>query len=144
MIVKWFHQIGVGGSIMLIHFLLLFCLGFLFVCLFALGHTQGIWKFPGRGRIRAVAASLHHSQRGIWAASATYTTAHSNTGSLTHWAGPEIEPVSSWIIGLFLLCHTGNSLSHLVYWRPKEAMREEGMDGESTMPATPCTEITLK
>ena len=26
-----------------------------------------------------------------------YTTGHSNTGALTHWAGPGIEPKSSWI-----------------------------------------------
>ena len=37
----------------------------------------------GRGQIRATAASLHHS--------------HSNTGSLTHWARPGIQPVSSWM-----------------------------------------------
>ena len=28
----------------------------------------------------------------------TYTTALGNTGSLTHWMGPGIEPVSSWIL----------------------------------------------
>ena len=37
-----------------------------------------------RGRIGAIAAGLHHS--------------HSNSGSLTHWARPGIEPVSSWIL----------------------------------------------
>ena len=35
-----------------------------------LGCSHGIWKFPGWGLIRAVAAGLHHS--------------HSNAGSLTH------------------------------------------------------------
>ena len=39
--------------------------------------------------------------RRIWAASATYTTAHSNTGSLTHGARPGIEPVSSWMLVRF-------------------------------------------
>ena len=34
----------------------------------------------------------------IPAASATYTTAHGNVGSLTHWARPEIESSSSWIL----------------------------------------------
>ena len=34
----------------------------------------------------------------IWAASAAYTTAHSNAGSLTHWGRPGIEPASSWIL----------------------------------------------
>ena len=33
----------------------------------------------------------------IQAASATYTIAHRNTGSLTHWARPGIKPLSSWI-----------------------------------------------
>ena len=37
-----------------------------------------------KGRIRAVAASLHHSQHlRIRAASATYTTGHGNAGSST-------------------------------------------------------------
>ena len=34
-------------------------------------------------------------QRQIWAASASYITAHGNTRSLTHWARPGIEPVTS-------------------------------------------------
>ena len=34
----------------------------------------------------------------IRAASVTYTTAHGNAGSLTHWASPGIEPASSWIL----------------------------------------------
>ena len=33
----------------------------------------------------------------IWATWVTYTTTHSNTGSLTHWAAPGIKPMSSWI-----------------------------------------------
>ena len=32
------------------------------------------------------------------AASATYTTAHGNAGSLTHLTRPRIEPTSSWIL----------------------------------------------
>ena len=40
-------------------------------------------------------------QLGIRAKSATYTTAHGSTESLTHRARPEIEPVSSWkLVGL--------------------------------------------
>ena len=34
----------------------------------------------------------------MWAASTTYTTAHGNTGSLTRWGRPGIEPTSSWIL----------------------------------------------
>ena len=40
----------------------------------------------------------------IQAVSATYTTAHSNNGSLTHWARPGIDPPSSWIIVGFVNC----------------------------------------
>ena len=36
--------------------------------------------------------------RQIQASSVTYTTAHSNTRSLTHWASPAIEPTSSWML----------------------------------------------
>ena len=36
--------------------------------------------------------------------SVTYTTVHGNAGSLTHWAGPRIEPASSWILSQFCYC----------------------------------------
>ena len=35
---------------------------------------------------------------GIPAVSATYTTAHGNTRSLTHWSRPGIKPASSWML----------------------------------------------
>ena len=41
-------------------------------------------------------------QHQIWAASATYTTAHGKARSLTHWARPGIEPASSWILVGFI------------------------------------------
>ena len=41
-------------------------------------------------------------QRGIQAEVATYATAHSNTGSLTHRARSEIEPASSWMLVRFV------------------------------------------
>ena len=48
----------------------------------------------------------------IHGASATYTTAHSNSGSLTHWAGSGIKPSSSWIlVGSLPLSHNRNSVS---------------------------------
>ena len=37
-------------------------------------------------------------QHEIWASCVTYTTAHGNAGSLTHWVRPGIEPVSSWML----------------------------------------------
>ena len=38
----------------------------------------------------------------ILGASATYNTAQSNTGSLTHWVRPEIKPTSLWIVVGFI------------------------------------------
>ena len=53
---------------------------YLFILLFR-ATPAAYWSSQARGRIGAVAASLH--QHGIWAASVTYTTAHSNAGLLT-------------------------------------------------------------
>ena len=52
------------------------------------------------GWIRGRAASLppQPQQHKIWAASATYNTAHSNTRSLIHWVRPGIKPTTSWIL----------------------------------------------
>ena len=65
--------------------------------------------------IRARAAGPHHStvaQHGIWAVSATYTTAHDNTGSLTRRARPGIKPVSSWILVGFITAEPQWELLH--------------------------------
>ena len=53
-----------------------------------------------RGRIGAAATGLYHSLGNVRSESSlTYTAAaHSNTGSLTHWAKPGILPASSWIL----------------------------------------------
>ena len=57
-----------------------------------------------RGQIGATAASLQTQpqQCQIWASSATYTSAHGNARSLTHWARPGIEPVPSRILVRFI------------------------------------------
>ena len=72
---------------------------FLSFCHF-LGCTRGIWRFPGQGSNRSCSQQpmpepQHHQIR---AASATYTTVHSNAGSLTHWVKPGIEPATSWFL----------------------------------------------
>ena len=38
----------------------------------------------------------------IWATSVTYTTAHWNARSLTHWAGRRIKPATSWLLVRFV------------------------------------------
>ena len=58
--------------------------------------AYGSSSSQARGHIRAAAASLCHSHSNARSTSATYTTAHSHTGSLTHWVRAGIEPSSSW------------------------------------------------
>ena len=41
-------------------------------------------------------------QQHIQAVAVTYTTAHGNIGSLTHWVRPGIEPTSSWMLIRFV------------------------------------------
>ena len=80
-------------------------LDFLFVYLFratpaAFGDSQA------RGSVGALAPGLcqSHSNLGIQAMSASYTTAYGSTGSLTHWPRPGIEPTSSWLLVGFADC----------------------------------------
>ena len=56
------------------------------------------------GWIWAVAAgpTPQPQQLQIWAVSVTYTTAHGNAGSLTHWERPGIKPASSRILVRFV------------------------------------------
>ena len=61
-----------------------------------------IWRFPGQGLNRNRSCWPIPQQHRIWASSASYTTAHGNAGSLTHWTVPGIEPESSWILVGFL------------------------------------------
>ena len=59
-------------------------------------------SFQARGGIGAAATGLPHSHSNARSKSATYTTTHSNAGSLTHWSSPGIEPASSWILVRFI------------------------------------------
>ena len=57
--------------------------------------------FQAGGRIGAAASCQpmpQPQQHRIRVVSVTYTAAQGNTGSLTHWAGPGIEPTSSWMV----------------------------------------------
>ena len=60
--------------------------------------------FPGYGLHRncSCQSTPQPQQCQIQAASATYTIAHGNARSLTHWARPGIEPMSSWILVGFI------------------------------------------
>ena len=92
------HSHGPGVSNTIFFSVFFFSVFFSFPWLFratpvAYGDSQA------SGPIGARAASLPHSHsnaRSEPRLSLTYTTAHSNTGSLTHGARPGIEPTTSW------------------------------------------------
>ena len=52
-------------------------------------------------------------QLGMGATSATYTTAHGNTGSLTHWARPR---TSSWILAGFITTEPQGNSQNLFFF----------------------------
>ena len=52
----------------------------------------------------------------IWAPSVTYTRAHSNAGSLTHWVRPGIKPAPSWILVGFTSTAPQSELSVVLFY----------------------------
>ena len=72
---------------------------FLFVC-FAFPFSRatpaayGGSQARGSNRSYSCQPKPEPQQRWMWASSVTYTTAHGNTRSLTHWARPGIEPAT--------------------------------------------------
>ena len=64
------------------------------------GLTRGTWTFPGKWSIWSY--SCQPQQRRIWAVSTTYTIAHSNMESLSHWTRPGMEPATSWFLVGFI------------------------------------------
>ena len=80
-----------------------------------LGHSHNTWRFPGQGSNRSCShqPTPEPQQLGIQAASATYTTAHGNARSPTHWARPGTEPATSWFLVRFHCTTTGTPLSPL-------------------------------
>ena len=79
-----------------------------FVCLFVFRATpQANGGSQSRDRIRAVATALCHSHSNARSEpclqpAPTYTTAHGNARSLTHWVRRGAEPASSSILVRFL------------------------------------------
>ena len=87
------NQIPVLSScieLVLVCFLFVCFLGLVCVCVY--GCTRNIWMFPKQGLNQTCShwPMPQPQQRQIQAASAAYTTAHGNAGSLAHWARPEI------------------------------------------------------
>ena len=59
-------------------------------------------EVPRLGVKLELSATPQPQQHGIWAESATYTTAHGNAGPLTHWARSGLEPATSWLLVRFV------------------------------------------
>ena len=56
-------------------------------------------QIPGLGVESELQLPAYTTQQGkIRAASVTYTAAHTNADSLTHWVRPGIEPATSWLL----------------------------------------------
>ena len=55
-------------------------------------------------------------QRKIRAASARFTTAHSNARFLTHWVGPGLEPASSRILVWFITAEPQQELLIIIWY----------------------------
>ena len=94
-----FRNTALNSSLRLNCTYILYCLGFfpvLFLfCLF-MATPMAYGGSQARGRIRAVASGLCHSN------ARSNTTAHSNARSLTHCVRPGIEPASSWMLVRFV------------------------------------------
>ena len=80
-----------------------------------------MWRFPGWGSNQRYSCRPTPQPQSqplrIWATSATYTTAHGNTLSLTYWARPGIEPETSWFLVGFVnhWAMKGNPTSYHFY-----------------------------
>ena len=104
----FFFNFKIDGDFLAISFLLISFFFFFFVfcccCCYFLGRSRGIWRFPGQGLNRSCShrPTPEPQQCGIRAASATYTTAHGNAGSLTHWARAGTEPATSCFLVRFV------------------------------------------
>ena len=80
----------------------LFFFLFFFVLFFRVT-PEAYGSSQARGQIEAAAAGLSHGHSGTASEPRlTYTTAHGNTRSLTHWTRPGIKPISSWILARFV------------------------------------------
>ena len=98
---------GVQQSESVIHFLCFEEKKYLYFILFYLLFRATPIAYEGsqaRDLIGATAAALcqSHEQCQIQAMSVTYNIAHGNTGSLTWWSKPGVEPATSWFLVGFI------------------------------------------
>ena len=108
------------------------------------GCTCSIWRFPGWGSNWSCSCrpTPHPQQDQIWATSVTCAAAYGNTGSLTHWVRPGIEPESSETLCqvLNVLSHSGNSciLFYLMYLFIGQTCSIRKFQGQRLNPSHSC------
>jgi len=105
-----------------------------FIFLYFSGLAHDIMKFPGEGsNLSYLCQTTPEPHPHLQHTSVTYTTAQINTGPLTHWVKPGIEPASSWILVGFIpdepqwalllpLCEHGMSFEFFVTYSILSAM----------------------
>ena len=86
---------------------------------FFLGPHLWHMEVPRLNRSYSYKPTPQPQQQKIWPfcrfRSVTYTTAHSNARSLTHWAGSGIQPSSSWILIGFIIAEPQQELLELLF-----------------------------
>ena len=96
----------------------------------------------GSNRSRSCQPTPQPQQHQMWATSATYTPAHSNAGSSTHWAGPRIK----WVCILMDISHVLNQMSHNSNSQSQESLSGDfsyGLDAFLCLPDPPSTHSAL-
>ena len=113
----WSANISNLNGVQLTFFSVIFFFFCLFVFFRAAPSANG--SSQARGPTGAVATSpcQSHSKAGSkLCLRPTYTTAHGNTRSLTHWARPGIEPVTSWFLVRFVSIAPRRELLFLLWF----------------------------
>ena len=92
--------------------------GFCGVVICLLGPHPRRMKFPRLGSNQSYSCwpILQPQQHRIRAATVSYTTAHNNSRSLTHWTRPWIEPANSWFLVGFVSAVPWWELCEILFW----------------------------
>ena len=110
-------------------------------CFCFLGPHLGHMEFP-QGQIRQSCNCRPQPQQwGIQAKSENYTRAHGNTMSLTHWARPGIELVSSWIIVGLVSAETQQELPMAILFKQFKLFKKNSNESNKLTKSTTAVKI---
>ena len=109
---------------------------FFFLSFVLLGPHPQHMEVPRSNRIYSCWPTPEPQQCKIWAASVTYTTAHSNARSLTHWARPGMGPSTSWFLVGFVnqrqnfkavFISSSEVRSYFLFWSNLRPLRQNSL-----------------